>query len=163
MDIRDWSLDKIMQLPDCCFGRRWPITLKATGIGPGPVFDISEAGLPEKCVIWELCIIGLADLNSYGTFGLRLGDVLPTTTAEFEAYEMLFKSGPGSTGALSEIGVSSMSSVNWNRLRLPILAAGRRLVLGIRAGILLAVATEVTIVVSSIPTEVPDWLCSGRV
>ncbi|GAI86378.1 unnamed protein product, partial [marine sediment metagenome] len=25
MDIRNWSLDQVMQLPDGCFGRRWPI------------------------------------------------------------------------------------------------------------------------------------------
>ncbi len=54
MDIRNWPLSQIMQLPDAAFGRRWPVGLAYAFAGAGAEFDISEAALPERFVIWEV-------------------------------------------------------------------------------------------------------------
>ncbi len=80
MDIRNWPLDRIMQLPDHCFGRRWPITLLTPVVQTVTYYDISEMALPEKCVIWELVFYGYGVLGGELTgWSFALGDVLPTT------------------------------------------------------------------------------------
>ncbi|GAH72945.1 unnamed protein product, partial [marine sediment metagenome] len=56
MDVRNWPADRIMQLPDHCFGRRWLVSVIGARSEIGPAFDISEAGLPEWTVIWNLTL-----------------------------------------------------------------------------------------------------------
>ena len=60
MDIRNWPMNRIMQLPDCCFSRRWPVGVSWLGEAVSVGYDISEAGLPERCVIWEAGFVLLA-------------------------------------------------------------------------------------------------------
>lgn len=163
MNIRDWPMDKIMQLPDCCFGRRWPILVALHNIASETSWDISELALPEVAIIYELAILATGEAGKFSTIRFALGDQLPTTTAMMDVLEPLF-SGFGLQGAEPRfLQVQTQLAFVISRLRMPIYARGRRLILEHRTGIGAIVNCNVGVVVSSMPTEVPDWLLSDRV
>ncbi|GAJ03313.1 unnamed protein product, partial [marine sediment metagenome] len=57
MDVSKWSIDRIMQLPDWCFGKRWWV---GTYIGPAAdevnYFLIPES-VPDVFVLWDVLIM----------------------------------------------------------------------------------------------------------
>ena len=160
MDIRNWSLDQLMMLPDHCFGSRWPIGLSLIGAPIQPVFDISEMALPERCVIWELAALYHLGILGSAEFELRLGDQLPASWAAFQEYELLFKGIRYMATATSLIYLTSMTSVNWQNFKMPVQASGRRVILGVNTGVAAAGKLQVALTVSSVPREVPDCLLS---
>jgi len=162
MDIRNWSLDKIMQLPDSCFGRRWPIVMRIQGHAIQPVFTLTPAALPERCVVWELYASVSKVSATVGQFGLRLGDVVPTTEAEFGELELLLGQFRGTTLADASWALSFYQAIQLQNIRVPVLSAGRRIVLGLEATQFASEDIEVIVVISSIPTEVLDCLLSAN-
>ncbi|MBA7610302.1 hypothetical protein ES703_17509 [subsurface metagenome] len=160
MDVSRWPMDRIMQLPDHCFGRRWPIAVTVIGAAASPRFDISEMALPERCVIWEFTVLFAKEILAEAVFEIRLGDVLPTTMAQFREYEVLFKGVRGQAVPDGLIHVTSMTSVNWQNFKMPVQSTGRRIVVGIDIGVAVGDQIQVALTVSSIPREVPDCLLS---
>ncbi|MBA7469582.1 hypothetical protein ES707_04864 [subsurface metagenome] len=162
MDIRSWPLDKIMQLPDCCFGRRWPVGVYAAEGGIGQYYDISEAGLGDRCVVWQVTYAGGGNWEGVSSIALALGDVLPAGIAEFDALQPLF-SDLGKRGAVRRaVDIGSGGVVITLQMRLPVHAQGRRIVALIEITAAEATGPQAILVVSSIPTEVPEWLISGQ-
>ena len=160
MDIRNWPMDRIMQLPDCCFGRKWPIACEVEGPTIGAVFDISEVAFPEKCVLWQLSFETFNEDTVIHASRLAIGDQLPTTAAMMDALEPLFY-GLGAQGAEPRtIGVRPGNEFMSIDIRQPLNAMGRRLVLQVTSGLAKVTWVRVVVVVSSMPTEVPDWLLS---
>lgn len=160
MDIRNWPIDKIMQLPDHCFGRRWPIGLLGSPYLDNPVFDISEASLPDTTVIWKLSM-WTSSLTAKPLFvEIRLGDHLPTTDAEFWAMEPVFSGVRDANNLPSSFEFNRNMLIFTGDMKMAVKAQGRRLVVRFVADDPLAINIFVNIVVSSVPTEVPDWLCS---
>ncbi|MBA7612282.1 hypothetical protein ES703_19518 [subsurface metagenome] len=160
MNISQWSMNKILQLPDSCFGSRWPIGLSVVGHAVAPKFDIAEMALPERCVVWELAALYHVATLAMAEFELRLGDVLPASWAEFQGHELLFKGIRYLATATSLIYVTSMTSVNWQNFKMPVRASGRRVILGVNAGVATAGIVQAALTVSSVPTEVLDCLLS---
>ena len=160
MDIRNWSLDQIMQLPDSVFGNRFLVSVQSHIGAAGTVWDISEIPFPERFVIWELHVsvsrVGVENVWCRIAFG----DQLPTTTAQMDGLEPVFN-GLGMQGAgPRQIFVTSLTPIILTRLKIPKQATGRRLVsefggTGPGAGY-----CTVSMVVSSIPREIPDCLIS---
>lgn len=161
MNISNWSLNRIMQLPDFCFGRRWPISIWAEPDFTPPRYDIAECALPEKTVIWELHVRGSGQTATFYFVGLRLGDKLPTTEAEFDALELLFPCLDDYEIGRSGVKLQAQSDLHLTQLRYPVLSSGRRFVGKFETSFEYNQQIEVVFVVSSVPTEVPDWLISG--
>ncbi|MBA7563125.1 hypothetical protein ES708_04778 [subsurface metagenome] len=160
MDIRNWPMDRIMQLPDCCFGRRWPIVFSDAVPAPGGAFYfISEIALPEKCILWELEAT-TRPLVVEGTvawfFALKLGDKQPASDAEFTAMEDML---PG-CDAIDFSNRVIHNNLSLRRLRMPIISSGRRVVLRVDVSDYTSALWAVGLVFSSFPTEVPDCLLS---
>ncbi|MBA7534303.1 hypothetical protein ES705_26549 [subsurface metagenome] len=160
MDVSRWGLDQLMMLPDHCFGSRWPIAVTVLGAVASPKFDIAEMAFPERCVLWELAALFQGETLIETDFELRLGDVLPTTWAEFQEYDLLFRGVRQLTIPGGLIHITTMTSVNWQNFKMPLQAAGRRLVIGVGAGEAVNNYVQVALTVSSIPREVPDCLLS---
>lgn len=162
MDIRNWPLDKIMQLPDCCFGRRWPISVSFHQPVVAEVFDISKTALPEKCVIWEVFYYAYGEDVDYARVALALGDQLPADMAAFDLNEQIIHQ----LGRHSQIEYLMYIGANSGPLVIPLkipLAAGGRRLIGRFENLALGFQFFLAgIVVSSVPTEVPDWLISGH-
>jgi len=160
MNIRDWPMDQIMQLPDNLFGRRFGVFVALETESGVTEWDISELSLPNRCVIWELVYSPIKSPAYLETFRLAWGDQLPTTTAEMDLLEPAFH-GLGLQGAEPRtITVDIDVLVHLDRLRMPVETAGRRLVLEAAPAADKSGKIQVGIVVSSVPTEVPDWLIS---
>lgn len=158
MNIRDWPMDGIMQLPDHCFGRRWPIACEISTI-TDPTYDISEIALPERCVVWSVALDWWnASIDTDAYIRLALGDQLPLNVGMMNILEALIRGVGVQSGEPRYIGLE-VGSLNllWP-MRMGLAAAGRRLVMSARpvGGNWLTV--RCVLEVSSMPTEVPDWL-----
>lgn len=161
MDIRNWSLDRIMQLPDSCLSRRFLISCCCAPEAEQTVWDISELGLPERAVLWEMMLWANTSAVNIESIRIALGDQLPASTEMMDALEPLIY-GLGLQGPEPRVMYTSyLGMISFRRLRIPIEAAGRRLVLEVTAPAGQTPIVLVGIVVSTIPTEVPDWLISG--
>ena len=160
MDIRDWPMDRIMALPDYCFGRRWTIGLGVEGTVVETIYNISDAALPDIFVLWEFSAIVPAAFTALVQIEIRLGDQLPLVAADFEAMELLLPGVENSAGLRSAYTIIGTTDRAIRGLRIPVKAQGRRIVVafnGLWAG---DWAAEIDLVISSVPKEIPDWLCS---
>ena len=162
MDIRHWGLNRIMQLPDHCFGRRFLVSSNMNVLAAQRVWDISEVALPDVCVIWELVIMVAGTFGTFLWVQIALGDQLPAAVATFDALDPLFM-GLGEQGAEPRtIRVEADNVLHLDRLRMPVAAQGRRLVVEMTTDDGITASGMVAIVVSGVPKEVPDWLVSGN-
>jgi len=160
MNISQWPMSRIMQLPDFCFGRRWQVSCSAKGVVVGPNWDIAEIAFPEHIVLWELNLYSVGSVTTAKTFRLALGDQLPTSGAMMDALEP-FLPGLGITGPEPRLIMPlHYGSLTGPMLRTNIHTAGQRLVLEVSADVTASDALVVIVIVSSLPTEAPDWLVS---
>ncbi len=163
MDIRNWPMDRIMQLPDCCFGRRFIISCTSLALAGTARWDISEVAFPESAVIWEVLAWGNGGYPDIHSIRLAIGDQLPTAVAMMDGLEPLFQ-GLGRQGISPRVIIGSIEGfLALRRLKMPLSAAGRRLVLEVQAAVEKDAEYTVCLTVSSMPKEVPDWLFSGQV
>jgi len=162
MRIDNWPMDKIMQLPDCCFGRRYCVSCTLVGVNDTTQWDISEIGLPEKFVIWDVNIFYSTSNDNDSMFRLAYGDQLPTTVAEMDRLKPVIH-GLGVEGhEPRHVYIGYQRDTGNLNLRLPVASTGRRLVLEAHTVAEKVMAITVAIIVSSMPKEVPDWLISGQ-
>lgn len=157
MDIRDWPMDRIMQLPDEAFGTRFSVLFSGVVPSLSTRFFISSIGLPNKCVLWEIFVGAHPDsgsgANPVMTYGLGLGDQLVTDNVEMGRLENIL------TGIHeSEFTISIFrQNLNLSRLRIPVIAQGRRVVLAARSRSVVQNDFVVGLVFSAIPNEIPDF------
>lgn len=161
VNIQRWPVEKKLQLPDWCFGRRYLVTCTVKAKQGAHGWDISEVAMPEACVVWEYCARYDGDPDTTGYFWLALGDQLPVTQAIFRALDPMFM-GLGVQGPDPRmIRMSGTSGVHYDRLRIPVATMGRRLVLMVEGQETGFGTVEVGLVVSGMPKEVPEWVISG--
>jgi len=158
MNISQWPISKIMQLPDHCFGRRHLVSVTKLHIGASAGWDISELALPEIMVIWELILSSDGGENGLVLMRLALGDQLPTSVAQMTALEPLFN-GFGLQGlGPRTIRFTGRRDYTIRNLRMPVRTSGRRLVLENIPPPAETYMCSAGIVISSIPKEIPDCL-----
>ena len=158
MSIKDWPLHKIMQLPDEAFGARWPVGIEVTINGAEGNWGICQAALPEWTVIWELYLIATTADSTAARIKLALGDQMPVTQAAFDAMEVVFPGIISSPGVQGDFQFGGGSRGSLTRLRTPIHTAGRRFVADYNVEKGVPEMGIIIIVISSLPTEVPEWL-----
>ncbi len=160
MDIRDWSLDKIMQLPDCAFGRRWPMVVCRAILAAAEEFYLFRMALPEWTVFWELRVWCTIPATTGVRFGLALGQVAPADLAEFKGLEPVFPCIEDGSGQIGMLDISQYSPQGLATIRHPVKTASRRLIYYGQNPTAAAVIICLAVVISSVPREVPDWMCS---
>ncbi len=158
MNISDWPLEKIMQLPDHCFGRRYAVSCTIDELGEANYFDISEISFPETFVLWEMSFISAGALNTIIPIRLAMGDQIPADTAAMSLLEP-FIPGLGVQGREPRVMQLSPTSGSGIRMfRQPIHASGRRLILEVQGLSELQYLITVVAIISSIPKDIPDCL-----
>lgn len=160
MDVSRWGLDQLMMLPDHCFGRRWPVGVYSENTAADVYYDISEAGLGDRCVIWQAIVYHSGPDTTALNISLALGDQMPADDAEFDALEPLFSDLGRRFEGRRVIDQGSFMSLLSIPMRMPIQAQGRRLVGRFAIAWAPAIPPAVILVVSSVPREVPDCLLS---
>ncbi len=159
MNISNWPIDKIMGLPDHCFGRREILQLAVDLADANPVYSISPAGLPDRMVIWEVNAAARAVVASTIHAGLALGDVLPASDAEYDALELVFPNVISSDGDRGEFEVCVNSAFIITMVRFPVVVSGRRLIGKFTRHQGNSTEGVIDVVYSALPSEVPGWLC----
>jgi len=163
MRIDNWPLDRIMRLPDWCFGRRWWLG-EYMGHTAGNVnYLLGAENLPDKFVVWGI-YISCRSINCLEAIRLtiRLGTVLPAAAGDVEGLDRIFK-GICVPAITYEFCVNP-NGVTWvNCERQIIESAGRRLVMISNGDGTIAYYMTVGMHISALPKEVPDWLFSETV
>lgn len=159
MNISDWPISKIMQLPDYAFGRREIVQLAMDLTDANAVYAISPAGLAERTVIWDIGTSNRGASNTTTHAALSLGDFLPTTDAQFNAMEVMFPGVIASDGGVGEFEAAAGSYMNTSKVRQVFQTSGRRFVARFIRHQQNATESVIVVAYSSIPTELPEWLC----
>ena len=160
MNIRNWPIGKILQLPDHVFGARFPISIELTVGGGVTEYAISELSFPEKAVSWNVSIFWGLWSAAGSTLQLGIKDTIPVSPATISACEELLP-GVGEANA----GPNFLHGYQYSGhedfpLRMPVEGPARRLV---GAAVSSGGATSnvrVVVTVSSVPGEVPDCVLS---
>lgn len=154
-------MGKILMLPDWVFGRRWPLADARMISATSWEYRLMDLGLPERCVIWEVCVGPVYTASIYGSFCFKLCDQAPANQAAMEALESVFPACWDINGVQSCLTGPSTGPVAVRRLKVGLEVGGRRLVVGTYNSTGSSRVFVWSIVVSSVPTEVPDCLVSG--
>ncbi len=157
MDIRNWAAAQIMQLPNSAFGTSWVVGMGALLGDVDPAFTLSSSGLPDKCVIYSVAVDCVGGALVTAGVQLALGDVVPTTDAQFNAMELLFGGVVSERGVRGQILGGSARAVSVVGFRTLIYPAGRRLVARFIRTNSTALGCAVYVVISAFPNEIPDF------
>ncbi|MBA7479873.1 hypothetical protein ES707_15314 [subsurface metagenome] len=154
-------MDRIMQLPDCAFGRRWLITVLAGTAIPGGVIAVSRGSVPERAVLWEIHASISRDTSvtpicswRWTLFFTDDPNIAEPTVRE---QEPLF---PGN-GVLMVGQYWYFGDLHLVNLRWPYKPSARLLGADLYLSVGDNCVMQVVTVWSSIPKEVPDWMCSA--
>ncbi len=161
MNIRNWGPGQKMQLPDHCFGQRWPVSVSFLKVNQATIFDISELAFPDVAVIWYYYISMTGGSASVARVKLALGDALPVDNAQFNALEPLMRE----IGVWDGVGRFLSTTFQGYPVNFPmrklIYPQGRRLVGRFNITAIGTFQCFVTLIISGLPNEVPDCLLSG--
>lgn len=162
MDVSKWPLDKIMQLPDCCFGRRWWIgTYIGTAGGALTYFTIEER-LPDRFVIWSMLVQGCDWTAGTGIdLTIRLAYKGFDNDSFWKARRLFHQI------ALEELTYDFYLTTK-NNFYMPYCRSvhesqGLRICGAYKIRNETATCeNQIALLISAVPREVPDWLFSGR-
>jgi len=162
MNIDNWPLDRIMRLPDWCFGRRWWTGTYTGTTNGGSEFWICEENLPDKFVVWGVMFsFRTPNGTNMMRVSIRLGDRLPANLDEFRTKERVFKN-VSVPNIVYEFYVPS-NDIRWIPAERQLIeSAGRRMVMLTNGDGVNTHEGTVALLISAMPKEVPDWLISGR-
>lgn len=162
MDVSKWNLDKIMQLPDWCFGTRYEVCVARYSPNGATTWDMSEVSLPNVFVLWEVGIYTAPIDYNVKDYRLALGNKVPNSTAKMDRCMSLVV-GLGLAGAEPRV---ICAAPRYGQMvfhpRRAIQSQARRLILEMTATTGQDGRLQVICIVSSIPKEVPDWLFSAH-
>ncbi len=157
MDISKWPLERIMQLPEDCFGTRFTMFFSKALQAGNTLFELSKLGLPNRCVLYEISFgvdfLGPSNRDKTAELSLSLASRVPVDNTAFRKLEPLW-TGVNEVSSLMSIIRSPMFL---SRMRMPIPAQGRHVVTRVRNIGAVDILFSVGLVFSSIPNEVPDY------
>lgn len=159
MDISDWGMADVMQLPDCAFGQIWPVAVTIYKSTTGQTYHISETAFPDECVVWELSVHIAQATTGFLRFELALGDQVPANDAEFAVMENFMPELHNVQAGGDRYLYTShyMGQSVWTMRRF-VRAQGRRLVCRANNYIGGAGWPVVAVMISSVPKELPRWM-----
>lgn len=162
MDISKWSIEQIMQLPDCAFGQRFPVFVSQSVTGENTAWDMSELSIPSRVVLWSVDVVIVESSSALTWYRLGLGDMKPVSLAEMDGSKDLLM-GYGREGSRPRrvYGLHAGGFVS-HKLRQYKEPQGRKLIIEVHSTADKTMAVRAGVIVSTIPREVPDWLISGR-
>lgn len=162
MDISKWPASKVMQLPDWCFGPRWWVGEYVGSVSGVVEYKLGEETLPQKMVVWGLLASCMsASCLQAIRLSIRMGTSLPTSAAEMNLLERVLN-GISISTITYELFVNQ-NGVTWiNAGRQLVQATGRRLVLMANGDQAIAYEMTVGLLISALPSEVPDWLVGAK-
>lgn len=158
MDIRNWSLNEILQLPDHCFGPRWWVgdfMASATG---AIEYKLGGEVLPHRFAVWGVLVSARSPACLEALrLSIRLaGSAASSIATAVQQHRLLdgithhthlYELTPNPNG-MTWIGCSRQI-VEPSGGRLSLIANGDQVI---------AYEMTVGVLISAVPTEIPDWL-----
>lgn len=161
MDISKWPLDRIMQLPDWCFGRQWWIGTYVGTTGGAESYFFIEDLPPDIFVLWDVMIHTKGRVAATGVnVSLRLCRQVPTA-ANMRPMTRLLRQF-ANPAQFYDLYLPPMAISHLGPMRVVVEAQNNGV-----GGVLKIVEETGTcengvgLLVSAIPREVPDWVVSG--
>ena len=162
MNISNWPDMVRMTLPDWIFGQRLPVSVSYYTTQAGIVYAISDQALPDKCVVWQISYLWGRVAGSLISISIKLGDHLPGAAAEYEAMQEVMEGiGHQGVGFKQTYFDYTTAQVKWDMKKL-IYPQGNRLVMRVNFVATAVGLAKVVMIVSSLPTEIPEWYRSGQ-
>lgn len=158
MDISNWNMNQIMQLPDHVFGAQQCVgEYIGSNADEFVYFKISDS-LPDWFVVWSILVEAeKAAATTWVNLTLRLGDS-DTVPDDIRALDRLFeyKSSPEQ---LYEFHLPAVGLKHITGLRHLVNGKGRHIVGGLKMRSETGpVESMVSVFITPIPQEAPDWL-----
>ena len=158
IDISGWSLGEKMMLPDHAFGVRNLVTFSNSVPTVTTEWHRFLSALPDHIVIWNIKAITGAIPPAFGTVRLALGDVVPTSDAEFNELEQIGMGGGLQTGRGARIVCDSVSGSDYVMLKLLVSPQGRRFVVRFRNNDVGSDNMQLAVIYSAVPRSIPKWM-----
>ncbi len=161
MDVSKWSIDRIMQLPDWCFGKRWWV---GTYVGPAAdevnYFLIPES-VPDVFVLWDVLIMATGQGEAKAcNLALVLCPQVPDATT-LQTCRQLIR-GFSDPKQFYHMHLPPLGTIHIGPMRNIIEARNDKIGGGFKiVGGPTPTENQVACLISGIPREVPDWVVSG--
>lgn len=158
MDISSWNPNQVMQLPDWCFGPRWWVGEYMGHTGGEVYYRSGEEVLPYRFVLWGI-MVSARSVNCLEALRLtiRIAGSAAASVAEAKAMDRLLKD-ISIADILYELYVNQ-NGVTWIGCERQLVEPnGKRLSLVSNGDQSIAYEMTVGILISAVPTLVPDWL-----
>lgn len=158
MDISRWSLDRIMQLPDYAFGRRWFVGTISGKDGSGADFVVADEKLPDRIVVWGFyCSVRQVAMTSW-EITYRLGPLQVYNGVSCARLPRVFP-GMGHPSFFNEVWSQNGAPMFVMGIRKFVEVQGRRLVMALTTNDGTGYReASAGILISAFPREVPDYL-----
>ena len=161
MDISKWSLDKIMELPDWVFGKRWWVGTYIGTSGASTSYFMIEESVPDKFVLWDVLVnvVGSAAAIKVN-LSLRLTRQAPTGS-NIKTFRRLLTNF-SNRAQFYDVHLPSAGSIHLGPMRNLVEADNDRIGGALKfVGETATNENTVACLISGIPREVPDWVVSG--
>lgn len=158
MDIRNWSLNKILQLPDHCFGPRWWVG-DYMGSTTGVVtYKLGGEALPHRFAVWGVLVSARSPACLEALrLSIRLAGSAASSTATAKLQRRLLD-GISHHDTLYELNPNP-NGMTWIGCERQIVEpSGGRLSLIANGDQVIAYEMTVGVLISAVPAEIPDWL-----
>jgi len=161
MNVSRWPLDRIMQLPDWCFGRRWWIGEYIGTAGGELVYVTIKDRLPDRFVLWSILVQGTDWTAATGIdLTLRLANVAGDNDSFWNADRLFHQI--ASEGLTYEFFLTVKGPFYLPYIRSVHESKNNRICVGFKLRLETeACQNQIAVLISSVPREVPDWLVSG--
>ena len=130
VDVSQWGVERIMQLPDHAFGRRSVIFTRQFVGTSAVVFWMVRNDLPERFVLWRIGMSGFVDNPMKSGYRFSLGSEDPADEAAFVSNEPLFRGDFDDVARKSRI-IVPQQFVRVVTMRMPFESMGRRFICAI--------------------------------
>jgi len=158
MDISNWPNYRIMELPDCCFGRRWWVGSYAGNTEGTVYYCCTEERLPDKFVAWGILLSFREPLaNQAIRATVRLARDTAEVTADAWGCERVCK-GISTHNILYEF-YTNQNGMAWiKNMRTIVESKGRRIAFVSNGDQVHGYFGTIGVLISGVPREVPDWV-----
>jgi len=161
MDISKWPLDKIMALPDWCFGKKWWVGTNLGGAAGETSYWIVEESVPDVFVLWDVLITNAEATGQTRTdISIRLCRQAPTG-ANIKKFRRLLR-GMSQTTLMFELQLPKNVNIHLGPMKNLIEARNDKIGGAFkRYNATAAQEAQIAFLISGIPREVPNWVVSG--
>ncbi len=161
MDVSSWPINKIMQLPDCCFGKRWWIGEYIGTTAAELVYFTIKDRLPDWFVLWSMFVQGTDWTAGTGiNLTVKLADRANDIDSFWNADRLFHQIGTENMVYEFHLTVKGMFYLPYIR---SVHESKNNRICGafkIR-GETEPCENQIAMLISSVPKEVPDWMFSG--